>query len=188
MRIFETERLVLRPVEEQDLRGLLELQWDKDIMKYMIFKPLSIEDQYKWFHSLGDMNIAFSVFLKQEKSQELIGLGTLNQIDHIHQRASWGMKLKSNLQKKGVGFEASLLLLHFAFSYLNLNKITANSLENNPAGNKIAEKIGTRKEGLLMKHIYQNGTFQNLVLFGILREEFYNKNSESLRNIGLINE
>ena len=35
MRMLETKRLILKPVEESDLKKLLELQWDKDLMKFM---------------------------------------------------------------------------------------------------------------------------------------------------------
>ena len=122
MRMLETKRLILKPVEETDLGALLELQWDKDLMQYMNFKPLSFEQQKQWFQSLGKTTLAFSVFLKQKDKNEIIGLGTINHIDQFHQRATWGLKLKSNIQSKGLGFESSLILLHLAFSNLNLQK------------------------------------------------------------------
>ena len=50
----------------------------------------------------------------------------------------------------------------------------------------MCEKIGVREEGLQINHIFQNGKFRNLVLVGILREEFYKKNLNKLINLGLI--
>jgi RimJ/RimL family protein N-acetyltransferase len=185
MRMLETERLLLKPVEEADLKELLEMQWDRNLMQYMNFKPLSFENQKDWLKSLGKNNMAFSIFLKSENSMELIGLTTLNNIDSLHQRASWGMKLKSNIQSKGVGFEASVILLHFGFSHLNLNKIHGDILFDNIANRKMCSKIGVIEEGVLMKHYFQNGKFRDVVIVGILRDEFYNKNTETIKNLGL---
>ncbi len=186
MRMLETERVLLRPVEESDLIDLLELQWDRNLMKYMNFKPLTLENQKDWLKSLGKDNMAFSIFLKTENKIDLIGLATLNQINTIHQRASWGMKLKSNIQSKGVGFESSLILINFAFSNLNLMKIHGDIMYDNIANRKMCEKIGVREEGILVDHYYQNGKFRDVVLVGILKEEFYLKNNEILTKLNLI--
>lgn len=188
MRVLETEKLLLKPVEESELNDLLELQWDKDIMKFMNFKPLSYENQKEWLKSLGKNNIAFSIYLKTENSTMIIGLTTLNQIDHFHQRAGWGMKLKSEFQSKGIGFETSMILLHFGFSYLNLIKIHGDILYDNIANRRMCEKIGAKEEGILANHYYQKGKFRNVVLVGIFKEEFYNNNSEILRKLNLIDD
>jgi RimJ/RimL family protein N-acetyltransferase len=184
--MLETERLILKPVEQDDLEGLLELQWDKNLMTYMIFNPLSMENQKEWIKSLGKSNIAFSIFLKEEGINKLIGLATLNQINHIHQRASWGLKLTSNIQSKGIGFESSLILIHFAFANLNMAKIHGDILEENIANRKMCAKLGVREEGVLVNHYYQSGSFRNVVLVGMLKEEFYEKNSEKLKELGLM--
>lgn len=186
MRMLETDRLLLKPVEESELVFLLEMQWSQELMKFMIFKPLSLENQKEWFKSLGKENLAFSVYLKNAAQNELIGLATLNHIDHLHQRASWGMKLKSDLQSKGIGFEASLIIINFAFSHLNLVKIHADVIIENNISRRLAEKVGTREEGLLVSHYFQNGKFRDVILYGILKEEFYSKNQMELTRLGLI--
>ncbi len=186
MRILETEKLLLKPVEEADLSELLDLQWDNEVVRLMIFKPLSYDSQKAWLKTLGKENIAFTVFYKHNHDKEIIGLATLNNIDHKNQRASWGLKLKTNLQGKGLGFEASLILLHYGFYHLNLIKIYGDFLEENINNEKMTNKIGCRKEGLLVKHLYQRGEFRNLVIIGILKEEFYQHNKNILLKLGLL--
>jgi RimJ/RimL family protein N-acetyltransferase len=186
MRVLETERILLRPVEENDLLELLDLQWDRDVVKFMKFKPLSYENQKKWFQSLGKDNIAFTILEKSANPVKLIGLCGLNNIDHINQRASWGMKLKSDIQSKGIGFEASIVLINYAFHYLNLIKIYADFIEENVASVKLTKKIGLRQEGLLINHLYHLGEFKNIVLVGILKNEFYNSNREALNSLRLL--
>lgn len=186
MRMLETERLMLKPVEEADLADLLELQWDREIMKLMNFKPLSMDNQKEWLKSLGKNCIYFSVFEKTGGKHTLIGLASLNQIDHFHQRASWGLKLKTGLQGKGIGFEVTLILLHFGFSNLNFIKIHGDRIAENIGSIKMCEKIGVKEEGHLKSHYYQNGKFRDVTLVGILKEEFYKRNTDVLEKLGLM--
>jgi ribosomal-protein-alanine N-acetyltransferase len=186
MRVLETKRLIIKPVEESDLPALLELQWDKEIMKYMKFSPISTEDQKAWFASLGKGCKAFTILQKTKGKHQLIGLTSLNNIDYVNQRASWGMKLKTNLQSKGIGYEASLIIIHYGFHYLNLRKIHADFLEENKNSKGLTDKIGLRQEGILIDHVYQNGAFKNLTLVGMLKSEFYKINSNKLMELQLL--
>lgn len=186
MRMLETQRFILCPPEEKDLKELLELQWDRSLMTYMNFKPLSMKNQYDWLNTLGGKNMAFCAFEKDGENRNLFGLVTLNNIDTLHQRFSWGLKLKSNLQGKGVGFELSLMVLHYGFAFLNMQKIYGDILFDNIANRKMCQKIGVTEEGVLRNHYYQNGGFRDVVLVGILKNEFYEKNDEKLKELGLI--
>lgn len=186
MRILETARLLLKPIEEEDLENLLELQWDKDVVQHMKFFPLSMDNQRSWIKSLGRERLAFSMFSKNEGVSEFVGLATLNNIDQVNQRASWGMKLKSGLPGRGIGFEASLMIMHYAFHFLNLVKIHADYIDDNKASEGLVNKIGLRQEGVLVKHLYHRGKFHDLILVGILKEEFYTHNRARLADLGLM--
>jgi len=186
VRELETERLLLKPVEKKDLLDLLELQWDRDVIKYMKFNPISISDQEAWFNSLGKSMIAFTMWLKQADKDVFFGLTSLNNIDRVNQRATWGMKMKPHIQGKGLGYEASILLIHYGFYHMNLHKIHADFLEENQASLGLVNKIGMRKEGILIDHIYHHGAFKNVVLVGMLKDEFYQSNTGALQKLGLL--
>ena len=130
--------------------------------------------------------MAFCIFEKEGENKNLIGLATLNNIDTLHQRVSWGLKLKTNLQGKGVGQEVSLILLNYGFATLNMQKIYGDILFDNIANRKMCQKLGVTEEGVLRNHYYQNGKFRDVVLVGILKEEFYEINSEKLRLLEIL--
>jgi len=187
MRELETSRILLRPVEHKDLVLLLEMQWDREIIRYMKFNPISLEDQENWLKSLGKNMIAFTMLLKGDNGEpEVFGLCSLNNIDRQSQRASYGMKMKQGIQGKGLGYEASLIIQHFGFHHLNLHKIHADFLEENAASLGLVKKIGMRQEGLQVEHVYHHGSFKNIVLVGITKDEFYAVNKEKLQMLGLI--
>ena len=195
--MLETKRILLKPVEEDDLKYLLNLQWDKDVIQLMYFKPLSMKDSHDWLKSLGKTKLYFSVFQKymvksllfDERDNlnfELIGLASLNNIDRLHQRASFGIKLKTEVQGQGIGCEAILILLHYAFAHLNMKKIYGDRVKENIGSIKLTEKLGMKEEGYLRQHSYINGAFRDLTLVGILKDEFYAKNNDKLKKLDLL--
>jgi RimJ/RimL family protein N-acetyltransferase len=54
---------------------------------------------------------------------------------------------------------------------LGLNRVVAHYLARNPASGRVLEKIGMKREGVLRQHIKKWGTFEDLVAFGVLRDE-----------------
>ena len=54
---------------------------------------------------------------------------------------------------------------------INLNP-AATILEDNIASQRMNEKCGYKKEGLLRQAVYKNGKFHNLVVMSVLKEEF----------------
>ncbi len=72
----------------------------------------------------------------------------------------------------GYGTEAAAALIEFGFNQLNLNRIYAYHLPRNPASGRIMQKIGMTYEGLLRQAAKKGDTFEDLILYAILREDF----------------
>jgi len=189
--MLKTERITLYPVTKgaEVLSNLLKLQWDKEVMKLMNFKPLSEQDQDKWVESLvsDKSKLFFNIAQKsKDNNAEFIGLASLNNIDRLHQRASFGIKLRTDVQSKGIGYETALILLHFGFSNLNLLKIHGDRVKENIGSIKLTKKLGMTEEGCLRKHQFINGEFRDLTLVGILKDEFYLTNLAELKRLGIV--
>ncbi len=186
MAILNSSRLTLKPVVEEDLEAILRIQTDREVLKAMRFKKLTLDDQKKWFQSLGNSTLAFSVFRNGfNESRELVGLATVNNIDHHHKRASWGLKFKIGEQNHGFGYEASLLLMNYCFTKLGLHKMFGDSITENIASRKMCKKIGLTEDGILRQHFNIDGKFHDLVYFGILKEEFYERNQTILETLNI---
>jgi RimJ/RimL family protein N-acetyltransferase len=114
----------------------------------------------------------FAVVLKT--TDELVGLVYLKSIDFINKNASEGIIIGEN-KGKGIGTEARILNLHYAFCDLGLERVTSRILEDNYPSIKSAINAGFVKEGLLRSAIYKDGGFKNVVVFSILKDEFFKK-------------
>lgn len=176
MRILETERLLLKPVESEDLKFLLDLRWDEDVMEYLIHDPISFKNQVDWFNALKKNDLALSIFLKEEDKLRIIGTIGLYDMHPRHQRATWRLRISPSFQGHGYATEASRLLLDYGFNTLNLNKIFSDSFADNEVILKLLKKLDFRQEGLLIGHYFHKGRFRDAVQFGLLRNDFNRKN------------
>lgn len=175
MRILETERLLLKPIEVEDLTYLLNLRWLRAVSSFIIHDPISQKKQLDWFNNLKPTDLALSIFLKEDTGLKIIGTVGLFDVNTRHQRASWRLRIDPEHQGKGYATEAANLILDYGFNTLNLNKITSDSFADNQPILNLTAKLGFKQEGLLMDHYFHQGTFRNAVVLSLLRKDFNNK-------------
>lgn len=102
---------------------------------------------------LGDINLDVVGWNFRDA---FVGLG-------IGSRDFWG---------KGYGTEAMQLALQFAFTELNLHRVTLTVFEYNPRAIRSYEKAGFRLEGRQRGAILREGKRWDVLYMGILREEW----------------
>ncbi|MDP7623324.1 MAG: GNAT family protein, partial [Candidatus Woesearchaeota archaeon] len=73
---------------------------------------------------------------------------------------------------KGIAKEALKLIMKFAFSNLKLNRVYAKVKSRNLPSSKLLEKCNFKLEGRLRKDGKFKGKWDDLLIFGILKDEF----------------
>jgi ribosomal-protein-alanine N-acetyltransferase len=68
--------------------------------------------------------------------------------------------------------EAVSELLAYGFSVLDLNKIRALVVPDNIASAKLLERLKFQQEGVMRQAQFVNGKYDDLIAFGLLREEW----------------
>lgn len=176
MRILESERLILKPVEPEDLNFLMEQRWDAELTDYIIHNPISSYNQQKWYEKIcknGD--VALSIFYKEKEGKQPILLGAvgLYDINWRHQRATWKtLRIPKQYQGKGLAYEASKMLIEYGFYTLNLNKITSDIFPDNEGIIKVLSKLGFKEEGRLNDHYFHQGQFKDVAIYSLLRKDY----------------
>lgn len=172
MRILESSRLLIKPVEEEDIDQLLEFRWERDTMAQSIHDPISQARQLAWFKSLTDKDLAFSVFAKDSQPPTLIGTAGLYDISTRHQRACFRVRLGRVARGKRLGLEAARMVIEYGFQTLNLHKVFIDQFPENEASVRFFTRLGGVREGLLREHYYQDGRFRDAAVVGVLKDEF----------------
>ena len=139
---------------------------------------VSSETEKRWVaraidqHEKGEI-LRFGVVL-EEDPQKLVGLIIISDIDHANRSCAYGNLLApEGARGKGIAFAARLLVYRYLFDELGMNRIVGRILEGNVPSRRFTEKFGSMQEGVLRNAVFKNGRFQNLVVYSMLREEFY---------------
>ena len=101
---------------------------------------------------LGDIGLD----VMWNNAEAFVGLG-------IGDRVDWG---------KGYGTEAMSLILEYAFTEINLRRVSLGVFEYNPRAVRSYEKSGFRHEGRSRQFLLREGKRWDVFFMGILREEW----------------
>ena len=105
-----------------------------------------------------------------------IGNISLQKIDFFNQTAEFAIMLgEREYWGKGYSREAAELIIHHGFNTMNLQRIYCGTFENNVSMQKLALYLGFQEEGRRRKAFFKNGEFIDIVEFGLLKGEFYDK-------------
>jgi ribosomal-protein-alanine N-acetyltransferase len=153
MKIFiETERLLLRELEETDDQGIFELDSDPAVHLFLGNKPIqSIDEARTSIKLIRDQYIQNGIgrwAVIERKNNELVGWGGLKLIKvatnkHINYY-DLGYRLMKKHWGKGFASEVAAACLEYGFKTMKLEKIYAIANENNIASRKVLEKSGLR--------------------------------------------
>ena len=106
-------------------------------------------------------------------SDQPVGFLLLSGIEGPHRRAEWGWYIgEPRFRGRGAGRAAQALGLDRAFFEFGLEKVWSEVLADNEVALKAQAAAGFRREGYLRRHVYKDGRAHDVVLLGILREEW----------------
>lgn len=100
-----------------------------------------------------------------------VGGASLFNFDSFARHAEAGINLLPSARGRGLGTAAIALLVEFGFVRRNLRRIHLQAIASNAAAIRAYEKAGFVVEGRQRQHAWVRGTYEDIVLMGILRSE-----------------
>ncbi|MDH4110973.1 MAG: GNAT family N-acetyltransferase [Gammaproteobacteria bacterium] len=173
---LETDRLVLRPFELTDAPAVQALAGARSIADVTLNVPHPYEDGMAedWIamHVPGfELGVLLPLAITLRGTAELAGAISLK-IDPESNRAELGYWLGEPYWGRGYCSEAALAVLRYGFDELKLNRIHASHFARNPASGRVLQKIGMQHEGIARAHVRKWDGYEDLVLYGLLRDEW----------------
>jgi [ribosomal protein S5]-alanine N-acetyltransferase len=101
-------------------------------------------------------------------SGELLGVIGLLEMSEGHARCELGYWIAHAHWSKGICSEAAKALIQYAHSSLGITRVVCRCLARNVGSARVMEKAGMLREGHLVKHVNHRGTFEDLLLYGIV--------------------
>jgi [ribosomal protein S5]-alanine N-acetyltransferase len=171
---FETERLELQPFQSDDAIRISELANDKELASILgLPHPYELKVAEEWIAIQPEQikkGIEYPLTIVLKDIKEVIGTITIR-IDKSNNKGELGYWIGKEYWGNGFATEAVNKVIDFGFNQLNLNKIWASAISTNRASTIVLEKVGLQKEGTLRQNRLLNEKYENIDVYGLLREE-----------------
>lgn len=172
--IIKGNKVIIRAIEKKDLEFLKEIinSPELELMENGFNFPVSSYGQELWYEGMSNFDRSQRMII--EYDGKAIGYTCIVDIDWKNRVAHTGIKIFSDEHRgKGLGKDAVMAIMRFCFYDMNLHKLTGYMIDYNKASLKLyVDKCGWKQEGIKRKEIFKNGTYHDLVIVGILKEEY----------------
>jgi RimJ/RimL family protein N-acetyltransferase len=166
--------VALAPLSAEDMPVLFE--WINDRAQVLLsapYRPVSDSQHAAWFEAIRQRQDTVIFGIRSLETGALLGSCQLHGIHPVHRSAELQIRLGVPAERgKGYGTEAVRLLLDVAFRDLNLHRVSAHVFSGNATALRVYEKAGFVREGLLRKAAHIDGEYVDVVVMGIVREDY----------------
>lgn len=170
------EKVYLRPLERKDLEGDYR-NWinDPEVTRHIDSGAFPVNDDQllDYFErNTKDRSTVFFAIVDKENEKH-IGNAKLYLIDWVNRKSHRGIMIgDTSYWGKGVGLEVINLISKYAFETLNLNRVAAGSYPGNIGIIKVNERAGYKIEGTIRQAVYRDGSYQDVISWSILKEDY----------------
>lgn len=147
---------------------------DKELTKYLEAgkRRHTVKDLQDYINKMNtsENHRLFGIFLNG--TSEHLGNITLDNIDMGNRKSEVGIFLWS-YHGRGYATEAINLLVDYAFTSLNLNKLYAGVVVQNHASVVLFKKCGFEEEGILKMEFLKDNDYYDVIRFGLQKSRFH---------------
>lgn len=179
-------RIILRDFEERDVDFIYRSKNNRSINQYIVgdFIEYSYDDAVSWVKKCMDSseNYKFWAIAENNDFQSIIGWCGISNIDKKNNNALFhGITINNPIYQDSTAYsEACLFVLEYVFEKLSLNRLYTSCLKTEKFSTLFIESIFPAREGVLRDAFFKDGQYYDLLLYGILRNEYYDAKTKGL--------
>lgn len=176
--ILNTERLVLRPFHQRDIRAFSAYRSDPEVARYQGWDiPYSLSQAAEFVRQSdelqpGTLGKWYQLAIEPKALGHIVGDCAFYFLPNDPQQAEIGFTIARPFQQQGYASEAVRHLLDYLFQEHNLHRVRANCDVENLASIKLMEKVGMRREAHFLENIWFKGRWASEYWYAILRREW----------------
>ena len=106
-----------------------------------------------------------------DRDDDILGAIGVGRFDWDDRKGEIGYWIAREARRRAVGVRATRLLAHWALTELGLERLELLANPANGASQRLAERAGFTREGLLRRYRRRRGEREDLVMFSLLAED-----------------
>ena len=163
---LEDELVLLRPYERGDVAAIVAACQDPEISRWTsVPSPYSEADALAWLES--DEEETFAIV--DRSTGELLGSIGVRYLDGG--TAETGYWVRREARGRGVATRALVLLARWALTEKELARFQLRADVENEASQRVAERAGFVREGVLRSSLELKGERRDVVMYSLVRED-----------------
>jgi RimJ/RimL family protein N-acetyltransferase len=174
--VLTGERVTLRPPLPTDAEARRRLGNDPHIVRMYggsgnSPRSMTEDDAARWVRKLEDHDYAWVI-----ETGSLIGAIRLDRVDMRDKRASLAVGIDDPARLgEGLGPEAIMLILQYAFEVMKLHRVSVRVVEYNARAIRAYQKCGFAIEGREREAAHVDGNWHDDVMMGLLDREWFSR-------------
>ena len=178
------KNLVLREYRRDDLPYIAEFVHDYRVTQYLsdLFlrnHTFNSAEQFLERVLNNASNDCLYFVIAEKETLEYIGQIDLVDIDWVARVGKLGIVIaREEFRDSGFGTEAIHLLLDYAFTRVNLNKVELDVHSFNERAISCYTNCGFREEGRLRERVFRDNKYHDRIVMGILKREYLSSETE----------
>jgi RimJ/RimL family protein N-acetyltransferase len=181
--VLTGEKAALRPFTEADAEVIAEMIEDPEVIRFT-FEPDTVitpESLRSWYGSRSDRTDRLDLAVTDRATGELVGEVVLNEWNPATRSCNFRTLLGPRGRGRGLGTEATRLIVAYGFEQLGLHRIELQAYAHNRRALHVYEKVGFVVEGVRREVQLREGEWADEVLMAILDHEWADRVSATAR-------
>jgi ribosomal-protein-serine acetyltransferase len=168
-------RIALLPIEAKQTKGLYEaiVESKAELSPWMewMHPDYSITETEQWVmhcRNAWETDSSFGFTIVEHRTGQILGGCSINMDRPAQRNGSLGYWIRTSRTKQGFASEAVALLAQFGFAQLGLIRIEIFAAASNIVSQRVAEKVGALREGLLRNRLLIRGEPRDAYVFSLI--------------------
>jgi RimJ/RimL family protein N-acetyltransferase len=167
------ERVILRPMSLKDAEPFYtSLDDDEGNRLTGTHQSFTFEQIKSWTASRQATDDRLDLSIIDRATGVWVGELAVNDWDEDNHSCGFRIAIGPNGRNRGLGSEATRLIVDYVFKQLPINRIALEVFAFNPRAIHVYERCGFTREGVIRSALYWDGEYHDAILMSILRDEW----------------
>ncbi|WP_306189634.1 MULTISPECIES: GNAT family N-acetyltransferase [unclassified Streptomyces] len=169
------ERVLLRPVTVDDVPALMPMFRDAEASRLTGSHDEGEPDEARirtWYDTRRDQKDRLDLAVVERATGNVVGEAVLNDWNPGNESCGFRICLVPGAHGRGLGTEATRLIVGYGFERLGLHRISPEVYAFNPRARRVYEKVGFVPEGVLRDALLWEGERVDAAVMSILAPEW----------------
>lgn len=181
--MLKGERVLLRTVEKRDITMFYDIWCDEEVRKFDAAYLITPSKEFLMENFNAFMNNAKKYLSIINEKNVLVGYITYEESTENNSIYTLGITIGRAFWDRGYGADAINTLLRYLFLSKNAHRVELEVADYNHRAIQCYSRCGFLEEGRKRKKYFSQGRFSDVVIMGILRDEYYKFNSLVIEDV-----